>query len=281
MTKQINTPSGVLSYEIEGEGIPIFLVHGFGEDGYVWDELRSSLSSVYQIIVPHLSGTYLSPIHNLSIVDNLSMESMAEDLLKIIDAEKLDKVVILGHSMGGYITLAFAEKYEERLLAFGLIHSTSYADSEVKKEARLKSVEFLKNHSTHEFLEVATPNLFGTQYKETHPEKIKELIERASQIPEASMMAYLRAMRKRKDRTDVLKTTSKPVFFCIGIQDNAVNPKDAVNQSQLPANAQTFILEEAGHQGMMEAPEKLIKAIRIFMGETQRRKDTETQRKSC
>jgi pimeloyl-ACP methyl ester carboxylesterase len=265
MIKIINTPSGILSYEIEGEGIPIMLVHGFGEDGYVWNEVASALSSNYQIIIPHLSGSYLSPIHDLLLVNNLSMESMAEDLLKIIEAEKIDKVVMLGHSMGGYITLAFAEKYSERLLAFGLIHSTSYEDSDVKKQARLKSIEFLKNNTTKSFLEVATPNLFGAQYKETHPEKINELIERASQITEASMMAYLRAMRKRKDRTEILKKTTKPVFFCIGMQDNAVNPEDAITQSKIPTHSQTLILEEAGHQSMMEAPEKLVAAIRKFL----------------
>ena len=263
--KKINIPSGILSYEIEGEGIPVILVHGFGEDGYVWNEVARSLSSRYRIIIPHLSGSYLSPIHNLLLVDNLSMESLAEDLLKILDAEKIDKAVMLGHSMGGYITLAFAEKHDERLLAFGLIHSTSYADSEAKKEARLKSVEFLKNNTTKSFLEVATPNLFGTQYKTSHPEKINELIERASQIPEASMMAYLRAMRKRKDRTEVLKKTIKPVFFCIGMHDNAVNPEDAIQQSKLPVNAEVLILEEAGHQGMMEEPEKLSDALNNFL----------------
>lgn len=265
MIKKINTPSGVLSYEIEGEGIPVMLVHGFGEDGYVWNEIRTSLSSTYQIIIPHLRGTYLSPINDLSLIDNLSMESMAADMLKIIDAEQLDKVIILGHSMGGYITLAFAEKYDERLLAFGLIHSTSYADSEAKKEARLKSVEFLKNNTTKSFLEVATPNLFGTQFKKNHPKKVNELIERASQITEASMMAYLRAMRKRKDRTEILNKTTKSVFFCIGMQDNAVNPEDAILQSKLPVHAHTLILEEAGHQGMMEAPERLIEGIKVFM----------------
>ncbi len=270
MTKKINTPTGILSYEIEGEGIPIMFVHGFGEDGSVWNENAQALASEYQIIIPHLSGSYLSPIQNLLLVDNISMESMAEDLLKIIDAENLDKAVMLGHSMGGYITLAFAEKYNERLLAFGLIHSTSYSDNETKKEARLKSIEFLKNHSTQEFLEVATPNLFGNEYKKRHPEKINELIERASQIPEASMMAYLRAMRKRKDRTDILKSTLKPVFFCIGMQDNAINPEDAIQQSKVPVHAHTLILEEAGHQGMMEAPEKLTEGIRIFISEISR-----------
>jgi pimeloyl-ACP methyl ester carboxylesterase len=193
------------------------------------------------------------------------MESLAEDLHKILEAEKIDQVVMLGHSMGGYITLAFAEKYEERLHAFGLIHSTSYADSDTKKEARLKSIEFLKKNSTQSFLEVATPNLFGEKYKANHPEKINELIQRASQITEASMMAYLRAMRKRKDRTDIFKKTSKPVFFCIGMQDNAVSPEDAITQSKIPAKAQTLILKEAGHQGMMEATEKLAEAIQKFL----------------
>jgi pimeloyl-ACP methyl ester carboxylesterase len=269
MTKQLTTDAGILRYDCLGEGLPVMLVHGFGEDGNVWNEVATSLSADYQIIIPHLSGSYLSPIDNLSIVENLSMESMAKDLHKILDTEKIDQVVMLGHSMGGYITLAFAEKYENKLRAFGLIHSTSYADSDTKKEARLKSIEFLKNNSTQSFLEVATPNLFGVQYKETHPEKINELIERASQITEASMMAYLRAMRKRKDRTDILKKTKKPVFFCIGMQDNAVNHQDAIEQSKLPANTEVLILEEAGHQGMMEAPEKLTEAIRKFLNEVE------------
>lgn len=241
------------------------LVHGFGEDGYVWNEVASFLADDYLIIIPHLSGSYLSPIHNLSLVESISMESMAEDLYKILGAEKINEVIMLGHSMGGYITLAFAEKYNNNLRAFGLIHSTSYADSETKKEARLKSIEFLKNNSTQSFLEVATPNLFGEKYKANHPEKINELIQRASQITEASMMVYLRAMRKRKDRTDILKKTFKPVFFCIGMQDNAVSPEDAITQSKIPAKAQTLILKEAGHQGMMEAPEKLAEAIQKFL----------------
>jgi pimeloyl-ACP methyl ester carboxylesterase len=269
MKKQLRTNSGILTYEFFGKGLPVMLVHGFGEDGYVWNEIANALSAEYQIIIPHLKGSYLSPIENLSLVDNITMESMAEDLHKILEAEKMDQVIMLGHSMGGYITLAFAEKHEERLHAFGLIHSTSYADSEAKKEARLKSIEFLKTHSTQSFLEVATPNLFGEPFKNNHPEKINELIERASQITEASMIAYLRAMRKRKDRTDILKKTTKPVFFCIGMQDNAVSPEDAIQQSKIPAKSQTLILKETGHQGMMEAPEKLTEAIRKFLNEVE------------
>jgi pimeloyl-ACP methyl ester carboxylesterase len=265
MLKKIKTAAGSISYEVTGEGLPVMLAHGFGEDGYVWNEIAASLSNEYKIIIPHLSGSYLSPIENLSLVDNITMESMAEDLHKILEAEKIHQVIMLGHSMGGYITLAFAEKHEERLHAFGLIHSTSYADSEAKKEARLKSIEFLKTHSTQSFLEVATPNLFGEPFKNNHPEKINELIERASQITEASMIAYLRAMRKRKDRTDILKKTTKPVFFCIGMQDNAVSPEDAITQSKIPPHSQTLILEEAGHQGMMEEREKLIEAIKVFI----------------
>jgi len=265
MTKQLRINSGILTYECIGKGVPVMLVHGFGEDGYVWNEISNALSAEYQIIIPHLKGSYLSPIENLSLVDNITMESMAEDLHKILEAEKIDQVIILGHSMGGYITLAFAEKYEERLHAFGLINSTSYADSDTKKEARLKSIDFLKNHTTQSFLEIATPNLFGAPFKTNHSEKINELIQRASQITEASMMAYLRAMRKRKDRTDILKKTSKPVFFCIGMQDNAVNPEDAISQSKIPAKSRTLILEDTGHQAMMEEPDRLINAIIKFI----------------
>ena len=112
------------------------------------------------LIVPDLPGAGKS-----DMIDDMSMEGMAEMLKAIIDKEKISSFVLIGHSMGGYITLAFAEKYPQYLIKFGLFHSTAYADNEEKKAIRRKGIDFIKEHGAFEFLKNTTPNLFSPDYK--------------------------------------------------------------------------------------------------------------------
>ncbi|MBU6157605.1 MAG: alpha/beta hydrolase [Bacteroidetes bacterium] len=263
---QSYTPSQ-LCYETTGTGKAIVLVHGFGEDISVWQPIVAHLSAHYRLLLPHLRGSHLSPFPSdlTSSKPLVSMESMAADIHEMLEQENIDECVMLGHSMGGYITLAFAEKYPERLCGFGLIHSTSYADNETKKEARRKNAAFIGEQGSRSFLNIALPGLFGKAFQIKHPEIINELIDRASLIPPASLIAYLEAMRDRPDRTAILRNTKLPVFFCIGKEDIAVSPEDAMQQSKLPLNATTLILDEVGHQGMLETPEKLNEAIMEFL----------------
>lgn len=118
-----------VSYTSVGKGKPVVLIHGFGEDHRIWHKQLPSLQTNHNVLLPDLPGTGASvPFHDLSI------ESMADAVLLMLEEEQIDRCIMLGHSMGGYVTLAFAEKYPERLQAFGLIHSTAYADSEEKKK---------------------------------------------------------------------------------------------------------------------------------------------------
>jgi pimeloyl-ACP methyl ester carboxylesterase len=258
-----------LCYESIGTGDAVVLLHGFGEDISVWQPVVAQLSAHYRLLLPHLRGSYLSPFpaddSDSSTKPLVSMESMAEDIHEILEEENIAQCVMLGHSMGGYITLAFAEKYAYQLKGFGLIHSTSYADTDTKKEARRKNAAFILEQGSRSFLNIALPGLFGKKFQHTHPEKINALIERASLIPPASLIAYLEAMLVRPDRTSILLDTHLPVFFCIGKEDIAVSPEDAKQQATLPLHAHTLILDEVGHQGMLEAPEKLIEAVRVFL----------------
>ena len=154
-------------YRVYGKGKPVMLVHGFGETGDVWEKQIAHLEKDFQLIVPDLPGSGES-----EIVEDMSMEGLAEVIKKILDAVsgsvqskappsegfgeasplKGGEVVLIGHSMGGYITLAFAEKYSTYLSAFGLFHSTAFADSEEKKETRKKGIEFVQKHGAFEFL---------------------------------------------------------------------------------------------------------------------------------
>ena len=141
MEKTISYQDKKIFYRSVGSGDPVMLVHGFGEDGNVWDKQVEYLERNYHLIVPDLPGSGRS-----EIIDNMSMEEMAEVLHVIIHEENIDKCIVIGHSMGGYITLALVESYWNHVSAFGLFHSSAFADSEEKKETRKKGIEFIKQH---------------------------------------------------------------------------------------------------------------------------------------
>src|SRR5689334_5958717 len=111
-------------YQVQGNGQPVVLLHGFSEDGSVWDNQFAALKDKYQLIIPDLPGSGKSPLNDAE----WSMEYFADCIRLILDQEKLETVSMIGHSMGGYITLAFADAWPNRLQSFGLFHSTAFAD---------------------------------------------------------------------------------------------------------------------------------------------------------
>src|SRR5882724_4708958 len=121
----------MLHYSISGQGLPVVLIHGFAEDSRVWVHQQSALQKHYRLIIPDLPGAGQS-----ALTDTFSMELAADCIRQILVKENITRTILIGHSMGGYIVLAFAEKYPESLAAFGLCHSTAYPDSPEKKTGR-------------------------------------------------------------------------------------------------------------------------------------------------
>ena len=152
-----------------GKGKPVVLIHGFGEDGNIWDKQVAFLKDHFRLIIPDLPGSGRS-----ALIPDMSIEGMAEAMHSMLMNEGISACVVLGHSMGGYLTLAMAEKYPDLFRSFGLIHSSAFADSEEKKAARSKSIEFIKNNGANEFLRTAIPGLLvrpgqnHTQKRSTH-----------------------------------------------------------------------------------------------------------------
>ncbi len=237
-----------LQYEMTGSGMPVMLVHGFTEDRRIWNEVLAGMKDKYQWILPDLpgSGDYL---FNGSVS---RIQDFADALFTIVENEKIRELVMIGHSMGGYISLAFAEKYPERVRGLGLFHSSSYADSSEKKESRDKNIRFIQKHGAATFVGQAIPGLFSEHFKSEHPEEIQKLIDRYTNFSSESLVAYLEAMKQRPDTTRVLNTISKPVLFIIGEEDKAVPIKDALEQCHLPRISYIHILTHTAHMGMIE-----------------------------
>jgi len=260
--KKIADGTNTLFYREEGSGLPVVLLHGFAEDGTIWNYQAEYLRSGCRLIIPDLPGTSLS---TPSGTPATSMESMAETVLTILNHEGIGKCVLIGHSMGGYATLAFAEKYADRLKGFGLFHSTAYPDNEEKKATRRKSIDFIRNNGSAPFIRQSTPNLFAAETRTGRPELIQTTINRYSGFSPDLLIAWYEAMINRPDRTAVLKDATTPVLFVIGKEDQAVQPEHTLRQSHLPSLSHIHILQRSAHMGMLEEPDQSNRLLQSFL----------------
>jgi pimeloyl-ACP methyl ester carboxylesterase len=248
MQKSIQFRGESLEYEIKGTGMAVMLVHGFTEDRSIWYPLLKGIENKYKWILLDLSGSGQSS-YNKSLTE---IKDFAESIHAIANFENIERLVLIGHSMGGYISLAFAEKYPEKISALGLFHSSSYGDSDEKKEARDKNIRFIQKHGSTLFIEQAIPGLFSDYFKSNYPEEIQKLIDRYANFKEDSLVLYLNAMKNRPSTTSVLKSITKPVLFIMGEEDKAVPLKDSLEQCHLPQISYIHILTPTAHMGMIE-----------------------------
>ena len=265
MQKLYNYGNDSLSYIDEGNGpVTILLIHGFGEDNQVWVHQIAFLSKQYRIIAPNLPGVHCKPLQ-MQANETPEIKHYVEILHALMHDLHIEQYYIMGHSMGGYIGLALADYYTNHVQGLGLIHSTTYADNEVKKESRLKIAAFLQAFGTEKFLETATPSLFGPALKLAHPEQIQQLIDRASGISSEAMIQFVMAMYKRKAYTHILQQNKIPVLLIAGDADMAVPFEDSMAQAKLLPPENVILLKGIGHMGMLEASQQVSEGILRFV----------------
>jgi pimeloyl-ACP methyl ester carboxylesterase len=253
MKKEFTYQSKKIVYHNYGAGKPVMLIHGFGETHEVWKNQIEFLRDKFRLIIPELPGS------GSEIIDDMSMEVMADVLKRILEIEDSQSPPLggwgaVGHSMGGYILLALAEKYPELINALGLFHSSAYADSEEKKAHRQKGIEFINTHGAFEFIKTSTPNLFSQISKDKNPGFINEYIRSLNNFSPEALVKYYRAMMQRPDRTEVIRKTKAAVLMVMGKYDVAVPLKDGLEQCHLPEKVYIHILRQSGHLGMLEEP---------------------------
>lgn len=239
----------MLHYQLQGEWedksrIPVLLLHGLCENIHVWDKVTPSLLN-YPLISIDLPG-----FGNSSRIAASTMEAMAGEVIQVIDHLKIPKIIVIGHSMGGYVSLAIAEKYMQRLGGFGLFHSTALADNEERKQKRLKQLESIATYGKEPFLKDLHKGLFGKDYK--NEKTMQEVWEMLMGTEEAGITNAIRAIMSRRDRTDVLKRSTVPVLIIAGKYDEIIPVNTLATQVALPDTVQFEILSSSGHMGMLE-----------------------------
>lgn len=233
----------------------VIFLHGFGEDASIWEGFLRLLPEKYQYFAPDYA----------SLTNCESIEAFADWLNSFLKESQIEQCVIIGHSMGGYIALTFAEKFPEMILGLGLFHSSAYADNEERKEIRLKTARVIEQQGTAKYIKGFYPNMFSEGFKEKNVTFIENQIEKFAYFPKEALMNAQLAMRSRTDTTKVLKEASYPIMILAGEKDTFVPIAAAKEQIAFLKNSQSAILTDVAHAGMFEKPAESAKAVSAFL----------------
>lgn len=239
----------MLHYEISGSGREtLVLLHGFMENFTIWDDMERYLSEDFQLVKVDLPGFGKSDV----IAETQTMELIADEVEKLMHYLEVTDFHLLGHSMGGYVALAFAEKYSQRLKSLSLFFSTYFEDDAAKKNVRQKSLRVIQdNYQT--FANAGIPNLFGINERD----QLRDKIELAKQIAYTAnvdgVLASQTGMIARPDRRSVLESFEGRILLILGRFDNAINSIKTIAELPERENIKAYLLD-CGHNGHWEKP---------------------------
>lgn len=260
MEKQVDFQGKKINYSVTGTGLPVVLLHGFLENLHIWDDLTGFLQAGFQVIAVDLPGFGKTPV----FAENHTMPFMADAVKAVLEAEKVQQAVLVGHSMGGYISLAFAHRFPEMMKALVLFHSHAAGDDEQGKQNRTRTIEVVKKDHK-DFIAQFIPLLFAEENVSKYSAEINRLREVSLETSKDGVIAAMAGMRDRDDHLTLLKNAGFPVFFVVGKQDSRIPTEKIMKQLALPEHAEAIILEHVGHMGFIEAPDKIFPVIKDFM----------------
>lgn len=242
-----------IAYTKTGKGHPLMLIHGFPENHGLWQRIVPALSEQFTMLLPDIPGSGESkPGYG-----ETTMEQLADAMKLIAEAEGLSQWVMAGHSMGGYISLAFAEKYPSMIKGLSLIHSTATADDEEKKKKRQKSIDIIKKGGKETFIKEMTPALFAEKFRQENRDVIQEQIARGINLSDESIIAFYNAMMNRKDRTAILESATYPVQMIIGKEETIAPMNILLEQAAMADVGCISLYENSLHMSMIEHPKRL------------------------
>ncbi|GGG28556.1 alpha/beta fold hydrolase [Hymenobacter glacieicola] len=240
----------------------ILFLHGFAESREVWTEFTREFPDGYRLLTLNLLG-HGTNVHDIR---DYSMEAQARYVAEQLRQKNVERALLVCHSMGGYVALAFAERYPDMVAGLVLFHSTALPDSEEKKANRDKNKDFVRRHGVEKFMESFIRPLFAPANREQMLEQREFLEDIGRAVPEATVLGALEAMKNRPDRTRVLQEARFPVLFIAGKEDVAVPTESLLPQLALPAQSHALLLSNVGHLGYFEEPELTRRAVVNFAG---------------
>ena len=245
-----------IAYEHCGKGTPLVLLHGYPLDHTIWEPVLPLLENEFDLILPDLRGFGESDAPAIPY----GMADLAADIAALLGGLNIWKAVIAGHSMGGYVALAFARAYPQRTLGMGLVASQVLADTPEKKAGRYQEASDILAHGVREVAEGMSSKLTADSVLQA---RLRTLILR--QRPEG-LAGALRAMAERPDSSALLPGSDFPVVLIHGLSDELIPVERARSVKAAVPNAHLAEIPAVGHMPMMEAPQETAFAIKAAFG---------------
>ena len=247
-----------IAYTDQGKGTAVVLLHGFLENQTMWQAFVPELSKKHRVITIDLLGhgatECLGYVH--------TMEDQADMVHHVLHELKIRKVVLVGHSMGGYVALAFAELYPDSVKGIFLQNSTSRADSDERKTNRDRAIAAVKeNYAT--FVRMSIANLFSEDNRERLDNEIEKVKLEALKTPLQGIVAALEGMKIRKDREVILHFAPYPIHLVLGKKDGVLVYDDNIDQIEGTSVESTTFPD--GHMSHIENEKDLLKVLLDFL----------------
>ncbi len=259
---QLRSGDAEIYYEVHGAGQDVLLIHPFPAHHGIWAPVAELLATRYRIILPDIRGLGQSTPGD----GPATMEKHAGDLVRLLDALKVGKVVFAGNSIGGYIFFEFWRRYRERVSAVVLVDTRAATDSDDARKNRLASAEDILNRGTEPFIDAQLPKLMGESTLRNRPDKVAEAKKMMMQGSPAGIAAVLRGMAARPDSNSTLPTIDVPAMVICGEDDTVTAPVEVEGIHRAIRGSVFRRVAKAGHYAPFEQPEEVHRLMRDFLG---------------
>jgi 3-oxoadipate enol-lactonase len=249
-----------LKYEESGKGFPLILLHGFPHNRSLWADQLFGLCDRCRVIAPDLRGFGESPAR-----EPWSMETYADDVAELMEKLELEKAIIGGLSMGGYVAFEFLRRHRDRVHSLILADTKPGADNDETKAKRRALQEVARTKGAVAVADAQITGMVGPKTRDTHPEIAQRVHAMMASAPVEGIVGALEAMMNRHDSTPVLADIDLPVLIVVG-EDDALTPakESRAMHSAIPGSV-LEIIPQAGHASCVEAPIEFNSAMRNFL----------------
>ncbi len=252
---------GKIFYHDAGEGYPVVLIHGYLETSEVWQGFAAKLAAGYRVISLDLPGhggsDTFGSVH--------TMEFMARAIKALLNNLGINTAFITGHSLGGYVTLAFLDLFPDSLSGYCLFHSHPFPDTPETVENRKREIDLVTKRRKKEFYPGNVTKMFAVNNLEKFSGALKRSIEIASGISDEGIIAVLNGMMARPSRLALMEEGRVPCLWILGGMDNYIPSEPIQKRVKLPWNASIVVLSGSGHMGFVEEEELSVKILGNFI----------------
>jgi pimeloyl-ACP methyl ester carboxylesterase len=259
MKHRIGQPE--LAWEEAGRGAPVVFLHAFPLNRKMWAPQVAALAAGYRVITPDFRGHGESGVAE----EDSTMERLAEDARGLLDHLKLERVVLGGLSMGGYVAFAFLRRWPERVRALILADTRASADTEEARKGRYATADLTEREGSVAIAEMMVPKLLAPGTLERKPEVVAAVRQMILEASPAGIAHALRGMAARPASFDLLPQIKCPTLIVVGEEDGLTPPADSEAMATAVPKSTLVKIPDAGHLSNLEQEERFNQAILDFL----------------